>query len=151
MKKYPLSYLSERLSKMAQISEDLADAADVSHQVLTGIAKAIFATAWADQQEEQGNSLSGQEIMDVMPEVPVEAKFKAKEILQDIEQANHKSINELFQDACKADGGECNPEEFGHYLAMQTLGHGVSWFDDHANFPLTVPHDEFHWDGPTMN
>lgn len=41
------------------------------------------------------------------------------------------------------DNGEY-AREFGHYLAMQALGHGVSWFDDHARFDLTVPHSEFY-------
>lgn len=31
---------------------------------------------------------------------------------------------------------------FGHYLAMQGMGHGVSWFDDHARFEINIPHVE---------
>lgn len=28
---------------------------------------------------------------------------------------------------------------FGHYVAMQSIGHGVSWFDEHAEFDLKLP------------
>lgn len=33
---------------------------------------------------------------------------------------------------------------FGHYLAMEAMGHGVSWADDHEPHGLRVPHMEFH-------
>jgi hypothetical protein len=57
-------------------------------------------------------------------------------------------VYSLVEQACKADGltpDECEAfdvEMFGHYLAMQSMGHGVSWFDDHAEFPIVVPHIE---------
>ena len=46
--------------------------------------------------------------------------------------------------------GECNgsgvvaidPEHFGRDLAMQAMGTGVSWFDDHKKFPIKIPHIE---------
>lgn len=38
--------------------------------------------------------------------------------------------------------GMSYPAELGHYLAMQAMGHGVSWFDDHARFDIDVPHVE---------
>lgn len=37
---------------------------------------------------------------------------------------------------------EVDSEEFGSDLAMQAMGHGVSWFDDHKRFELKVPHVE---------
>jgi hypothetical protein len=33
-------------------------------------------------------------------------------------------------------------EELGHCLMMQVLGTGISWFDDHARFPLELPRVE---------
>ena len=32
---------------------------------------------------------------------------------------------------------------FGHYLAMEAMGHGVSWWDTHARFKIEVPDVEF--------
>jgi hypothetical protein len=29
-------------------------------------------------------------------------------------------------------------------MAMQAMGHGVSWFDDNPEFPIEVPHGEFY-------
>jgi hypothetical protein len=37
--------------------------------------------------------------------------------------------------------------DFGHYLAMQSLGHGVGWFDDHEHFELKLPLIEFMYEG----
>lgn len=43
------------------------------------------------------------------------------------------------------DAGESGPPSreycmgFGHCLVMEALGHGVSWFDDHAEFELHFP------------
>lgn len=40
------------------------------------------------------------------------------------------------------DADEVSPEyaaDFGHYLAMMSLGEGVSWFDDHEMFPIELP------------
>ncbi len=36
---------------------------------------------------------------------------------------------------------------FGYGLAMQAMGEGVSWFDDHAQFDLVIPRFEVHYDG----
>jgi hypothetical protein len=33
-------------------------------------------------------------------------------------------------------------DRFGHYLVMQAVGHGVSWFDDHAEFQIVVGNHE---------
>ena len=36
---------------------------------------------------------------------------------------------------------------FAHYMTMESLGHGVSWFDDHANFDITFPTFEVNYNG----
>lgn len=129
--------------------------------ILSGMANILFAQAWADLQEQEHEiSLSG-EITDYVPE-PVDpaALKKAQEIIKQIEKLNGKSIEELFHDALVADGWTDNEldsgwqhkgrfgntaEEFGSDLGMQSIGHGVSWFDDHQKFPLKLPHTEFSY------
>lgn len=32
---------------------------------------------------------------------------------------------------------------FGHYIVMESLGHGVAWTDDHAEFGMVHPRIEF--------
>lgn len=48
----------------------------------------------------------------------------------------------LAERAEQADGVAPDPEHFGRDLAMQAMGHGVSWFDDHKKFPIKIPHIE---------
>jgi hypothetical protein len=38
-------------------------------------------------------------------------------------------------------------------MAMQGMGHGVSWFDDHARFEIKIPYagasyEDFMWEDP---
>ena len=39
---------------------------------------------------------------------------------------------------------EPNPRSFGFDLGMQGMGHGVSWFDDHPQFQIHIPHVEVY-------
>lgn len=110
-----------------------------------GMAKALWADAWASAEEEAGRSHSGEEIMDIMPEVPHEALIDAYRLVGYFEEANGVSLSQLFDQAMNAD--QIDPaivsndykESFGHYLAMAAIGSGVSWFDDHESFDLNVP------------
>lgn len=114
--------------------------------ILEGMASALWASSWADHAEEHGcTSMSGQRIEDIMPPIPEEAYVLAKKCADSIEAANGKSLSELFDDAVKADEADGldssgADESFGSDLAMQWMGHGVSWFDDHAEFPIKIPH-----------
>lgn len=142
--------LDETLQTLAAIVEN-----DGGHraEIVAGMAKGMYSSAWADDQEETHRSsgkkglspLSGQEITKIAPAPSGSAKNAAEELAKKYEKANGKSLDELYADAEKADGGHTDePEKFGHYLAMMALGHGVSWFDDHKKFPLKKVHTEFH-------
>ncbi len=107
------------------------------------MARAFFACAWADQCEETGNAkiLSGREILDLIPSEFDAAAWHAARTLQfDMESANGASIEKLYARAIKQ-----NPlavSEFGHYCAMQAMGHGVGLFD-YGIDGITVPYVEF--------
>jgi hypothetical protein len=138
---------------------------------LLGAAKAFFVTAYADFVEEADSSDNdldddarearkelprpgaGEDWMDYAPEPPPAAFALAGELWASLETANKVSVYVLAERAeqadtehmakchkCKANGFDA--EEFGHYLAMQAMGHGVSWFDDHGDFELEIPHIE---------
>lgn len=122
------------------------------------------------KRECKGHSFPGVELMDIAPEAPREAKYEAAILLGKIEQLNGVSLAVVVHRArvadCVEDGthkhegsylnqhdgpGEdrcksIDVKDFGHYLAMQSLGHGVSWFDDHAQFDLKLPHIEFYYE-----
>jgi len=120
--------------------------------ILNGMASTLWGMEWADHVEEHRcANLSGVEITDVMPEVPIEAYLLAANFIGHIEQANRMNIYALLYKAAKADGqdpyegdkpGDDYAEEFGSDLGMMALGSGVSWFDDHAQFDIEVPHLE---------
>ena len=62
---------------------------------------------------------------------------------------NRAPIEHIYQAAARAPGRHTRrptPSDFGYALAMQSLGHGVSWFDDHPDIPrftLQLPHIDF--------
>ena len=96
--------------------------------------RAFFASAWADQCEESaaGGILRGREIMDIMPTGADPAAIRAAETLfMDMERLNSISISELMDivETLGAGDRENTIEHFGHYCAMQAMGHGVGLRD----------------------
>ncbi len=112
-------------------------------------ARAFYVSAWADDAEERGDLPDGGDLMDKAPATPRDATAFATKFIDKVEEANHASVADLLVKAAKADGKKpAAPTEyarlFGHYIAMQAMGHGVSWWDDHARFELFLPDVEFH-------
>jgi len=127
------------------------------------MAKAGYATRWADavdearregRDDELAPCLSGTEIMDVLP-LPIPPDFIAWAHRQaaKIEAVNSLPLGEAFKRACaaprvnswegRADAeSETDAAAFGHYLAMQAMGHGVAWEDDHPPHGLTLSYSE---------
>jgi hypothetical protein len=105
----------------------------------------------------KGASFSGQELTDIAPPTPQYALYEAAGLLARLEQVNSAPLATLLRLAGEADAiadgkavtmdsrHEADAREFGSDIALQALGHGVSWFDDHAQFELTVPHIEFEY------
>ena len=94
-------------------------------------ARAFFASAWADQEEESGNAQGG-EIMDRMPEeIDPAAIYAARTLAMDIEHENRKTIAKLMELVETMGCGDrpATVEYFGHYCAMQAMGHGVGLYD----------------------
>lgn len=126
-----------------------------------GAARAFFVMAYADfvesEIENDGDTglpraMNGEDWYDVAPEAPIYAYVLAGEMVARIEATNGKSVYRLAEMAQEADEAralargkfvpEFSAEEFGRDLAMQYMGTGCSWFDDHADFPLEVPQHE---------
>jgi hypothetical protein len=126
-------------------------------QIVDAMARAFFVSAWAQGEEEKPDFHErgygghghgrGVELMEVAPATSASAKKHAKEIATRIERDNGKSLGELYAMAAEAPGRHSkdpNPYDFGHYIAMQSMGHGVSWYDDHPEFGMKdVPYAEF--------
>jgi hypothetical protein len=128
--------------------------------ILGGMERAIWVTSYADwveemskdERKERGDvpvSLQGIEWSDAAPPAPASALLAAEDLYLSYKRANGKTPGELFEIAARADGVRPTDEladEFGHYLAMMAMGHGVSWFDDHKEFKIKQPNFEAHHD-----
>lgn len=112
---------------------------------------AFFASAWTDQCEESENVsiLSGKEIMHIMPTDTDPAAIRAGEsLLADMERINRCSIEVLMGIVEDFGNGDRDNtiEHFGHYCAMQAMGHGVGLrdaFGVEVHNRINVPHVEF--------
>lgn len=120
------------------------------------MARALWVTAYADFADEADDedkyprARGGEDWMDVAPETP-EAAYKAADDLAALFVAkNDVAMLGLFQRAEDAGDPGADPDLFGHYMAMQALGHGVSWFDDHPKFEVKFPRFECFFDGDEL-
>lgn len=135
----------------------------VCQQIKTAMAKAFFASAYADQAEECEQPLRG-EIMDQLPGTIDPAAIHAAETLTNgMLQANWPArdtrtlphevglllIFEHVGRLIAEHGGkdrELTPDTFGHYCAMQAMGHGVGLNDAFGSAvydAIKVPYCEF--------
>jgi len=118
---------------------------------IEGAARALFVDAWVTHEEEKAEASDGHvpwgpraELMDEAPETPMCAYAEAGRLLERLEIDNKTSIYHLVKRAEEAEGTGIDVNNFGHYVAMQALGHGVSWFDDHEKFEIVIPHFQFN-------
>src|SRR3546814_10002700 len=96
------------------------------------------------------------DLMVVAPETPPEAWDAANQLVGQFCGINECGIHTLLFRAARADAeankvfegtvgesalfdNERYQRAFGYSLAMEAVGHGVSWFDDHADFDITFP------------
>lgn len=105
----------------------------LTQEITLSAAKALFACAWADWQEENdGVNLSGKEIMDEMPqEIPEAAMTAAYDLVNQVSTLNGQAIETIFAANKPTACGDrpYDADMFGHYLAMQAMGQGVGLRD----------------------
>lgn len=96
----------------------------------------------------------GEDWDDFAPPTGEPARAKARDLIREIEKQNGlENIADPFaliaaEYALGKTAGhteEPTADLFGHYLAMEALGHGVGWSDSHPDHDLKVPDVEFHW------
>ena len=121
-------------------------------QILDGMAKAFFATAYADEAEECGEPLRG-EVFDYLPEeIDPSALHAANTLYMQFEgNMGHCKLHGAYiwlhgvEQIAKQRPLDNEFELFGHYAAMQAMGHGVGFFDFDitSNIVDKVPTIEF--------
>lgn len=135
---------------------------NIADQIKRGMALAFFACAYADQADEAGQPLSGQ-IMDQLPyDIDPAALHAADTLAMGLISDNWKTVvrtvgsidaNALLSgvyekaESFDPDGDHVvlTPEDFGHYCAMQAMGHGVGLesFGAAVHQVIKVPYIEF--------
>lgn len=96
----------------------------------------------------------GENWEDFAPETTAAATEYAAECIVKIERTLNRNVEQLYEAASKAcakPGARCDryshsPDHFGSDLAMQFVGHGVAWDDDHA-MRLELPYGEGYFIG----
>ena len=132
-------------------------------EIMDGMALAFFASAFADQADDAGQPLYG-EIMEQLPaQIDPAALNAARTLVIALQSANPELCDHwraegfadvdglpYMLDVCRqlpSDGADCEltPELFGHYLAMQAMGHGVGLesFGRAVWDAINVPYVEF--------
>lgn len=116
-------------------------------EIVEHAALAFYGCAWADLVSEEGSeNLSGVDILDVVPmPIPKEAMDTARSLIEDVETNNKADITTLYKNVLALpaiETEELTPSLFGHYLAMEALGHGVGlWmYREHS---LEIPDVSF--------
>ena len=121
------------------------------------MAWAFFCSAYADMAEQSDSrkakrlvaSMSGRDWMDVLPdEIDTAAVHAARTLMNDMAVKNNASVQALYGIVCEHGRGDRGAiaEMFGHYCAMQAMGHGVGLadaFGDVVDEKITVPYVEF--------
>lgn len=129
----------------------MVDYPDVRDTVITAMARALFVQAYASREEEAGRGIGpGEDWTDHAPPTTAAAWYAAEKLGNAIEKLNLIGLNTLYG-ACAAyypseHRVEPQPDDFGFYLAMQSVGSGLAWADDHPDPGLRVPRTEFHLD-----
>jgi hypothetical protein len=136
----------------------------VEEFILEGAARALWVSCYADAADRGDlpdsapTAGAGEDWCDIAPVTPIRAYLRASVFLAEVltvarsEAAGRtvypRHIQCLWQvfgaarhtddyDKLISDSGVA--ETFGHLLAMQSMGHGVSWGDDHESLPFRVP------------
>ena len=141
-----------RMARASQVPQDPS----LREQILESAARALFVMAWANAWENSGRSTrgwGGQDLMQLAPPTNERAKTIIATWAGKIERQHGAPLDVLYERAAAETELEIEqngarhqrpiPDRFGHYLAMEAMGHGTTWMDDHADHGLgRLPHLE---------
>lgn len=121
---------------------------NIRSDAVKGASDAMHLTAWANWAEEEGGpGLQPGPIEDQAPPTTRKAQRSGKAFIRRLEQGNRATINQMYWAALQMPGRHLRkptPELFGHYLAMESMGHGVAWSDDHPDPEFDTPAWEYY-------
>lgn len=150
---------SEAEAEAREERESTARCRAVEEEIIEGFARAIFCLAWADWADEYHQLPAQSDVLEVAPETHPAAIETAEIAINEIEQLNGASIEDLAVRAFTAGeehehvwgrrryaGASSWSEKFGFALGCEWLGTGIHWTDNHPkpDQPIKVPSGEFH-------
>jgi len=98
----------------------------------------LWACAWADWADEAGKLPAGCEITEVMPKIPRSAEDAAERLYERFCEIDSMFGFKLIATMVR-DGSDMLT--LCHYLAMEAMGHGVSYSDDHSEHGIAMPEE----------
>ena len=117
----------ESRSSAAEISAEMrsilgtVEPEEVFDTVALSLSRTLWVLAWSDEAEEQGESLSGQQLMHSAPDTPEKCLVRSKELLNKIIAENKITIDELLK---HFENELDNGYDLGHELALSMTGSG---------------------------
>ena len=112
-------------------------------EIEASAARAFFVSAWAQVMEDYGTredrAWGGQDLMDIAPTTPAKVLKYYSKFIREFELLNSPyTLDEIWEMARTGEGHRRSPrmDDFGHCLAMEAMGSGVCWWDDHPRFQL---------------
>lgn len=145
--------MRNKSSYPASMAKVLQEQGDTVGHILHGMVWGLWEAAWLDGRDHWADEhcKQGAEVPKGCPDPPDEVMLHAASLWGRVSQLNKMSPVCLLAMAKAADGMHdediADAEycfDFGWCLAMQSLGHGVSWFDDHEQFEMETPDVEFY-------
>jgi hypothetical protein len=124
--------------------ENSIDEKQLNAELENIMARTLHVCAFADMCDELDQPVGGGgDYMDVAGETPNSYRYESAFLVGKIEHLNNETIGQMYLRAL--DEGnypdtDKNRRDFGHYMVMESLGHGVAWSDDHVKFEHNLPY-----------
>ncbi len=109
------------------------------YEIAVAAARALWVDHWKTEQDERGVDVgeAGQDLMDLAPATPGAYLAEAFCFLGSLPESPWVTLAAFEH---RNEGRKPSPEDFGHYAAMQSMGHGVSLADNWEVPTLTGSH-----------
>lgn len=131
------------------------------NNILKSVARSLFVSAYADAYEtgtippELPHAGAQENWSNLAPESRC-ADLAAVLLVEKTEKLNKKPMSVLYLEATREIEGESHlkeptPESFGYCIAMQAIGSGVAWTDNHPDTGIKIPNIEVWLDYENPN
>lgn len=135
-------YALQPNGKGKKMKRNTSEDDDANQDILRGFVIGFWLQGWADAMDEADLDLPHNITEESAPEPPAALDAFAKKFGKKISEMNGGEPLWALAD----DAGVAHYEyaDFGYYVAMESLGHGVAWSDSHDDHNIKLPRTEFH-------